>query len=139
MSSEAPRPVQPTPGPGHPPPRRGVPMIIGLVIGLVVGAGVLGAVWALSEPSGAEADAEAVCGVIARTPVPTSAKAMSQMSEEDYRRWAVAEVGPSFAEQNPDLKPLAEALQDIHPAIQQFDFEKAAAAVERAKELCGDL
>lgn len=139
MSFDAPQPIQPTPGPGHPPPRRGVPMIVGLVIGLVVGAGALGAVWALSGPSGAAADAEAVCGVIERTPVPSSAKAMSEMSEEDYRRWAVAEVGPSFAKQDPDLKPLAEALQDIHPAIQQFDFDKAKAAAERAKELCGDL
>ena len=139
MSNEMPSPVHQPAGHDSQPRRRGVPLVIGLVIGLVVGAGVTGLVWTLSEPSGAAADAEAVCGVIERTPVPSSAKAMADMSEEDSRRWAVAEVGPSFAAQDPDLEPLAEALQEIHPAIQQFDFEKAAAAVDRAKEQCGDL
>jgi len=134
MSYQAPQPV-------HPTPRRGVPLIIGLVIGLVVGAGVVGVVWTLNTPSdsNAKADAEAVCGVIARTPAPSSAEAMKDMAPEDYRRWGVAEVGPSLAKAEAELKPLAEAMQDILPAVQRFDFEQAKTAVDRVKQLCGEL
>ena len=122
---------------------RAVPLVIGLVIGLVVGAGALGLAWMLSGSGGsdpdAEADAKAVCGVIERTRVPENAKAMEDIPLEEFRRWAVTEVGPSIAKRDPELKPLADAMRDIYPAIQRFDLEKANDAIDRVKEICADL
>lgn len=135
--STPPPPAQPSP----PAPRR-VGLLAGLVIGLVVGAAAVGVAWAISASTGsdgAEADAEAVCGVIERTPVAKDAKDMKNISLEDVRRWGVAEVGPSLAKQNPDLKPLGDAMQKVLPSIQRFDIEKANEAIDQVKELCADL
>jgi hypothetical protein len=48
----------------YPPPRGQVrPLILGLVVGPLVGAGAVGLIWTAGEPSGANADAAAVCGI----------------------------------------------------------------------------
>jgi hypothetical protein len=135
-----PPPGQPQPGYGYPPPRRRTgPLVVAVVIGLVVGAGAVGLTWLLSTPSDADADAAAVCGVLDRTPVPTDEKSMESISEEDFRRWAIAEVGPSMAKRDPDLEPLADALGKILPAIQRFEIDEARKSIDRAAELCDDL
>jgi hypothetical protein len=135
-----PPPGQPSPGYGYPPTRRRTaPLVVAVVIGLVVGAGAVGLTWLLSTPSDAEADAVAVCGVLDRTPVPTDEKSMESISEEDFRRWAISEVGPSMAKRDPDLEPLADALGKILPSIQRFDIDEAKKAIARATELCDDL
>ena len=129
----------PPPAYGHqpaygPPARRGQPLILGLVLGVLVGAGILGLVWALSGSSGAEADAEAVCGVVARTEIPGRDTPL-----EDLRRWGVAEVGPSMAEQNSAYKPLADALEKALNAMHQFDTDEMTDSVRRVRELCADI
>jgi hypothetical protein len=134
------------PGQGRPaPPRRGGNLVIGLVLGLLFGGAAVGVAWAITASSGSgadpdpRADAEAVCGVIERTKVPQNAGSMKDLSLEDIRRWGVAEVGPSLAEQDPELKPLAEAMEKVLPAIQRFDVEQAKAAIDRVKQRCADL
>jgi hypothetical protein len=146
MTYPPPGPTQPpgppppgSPQPGYRPPRRTGPLVVAVVAGLVVGAGAVGLAWLLSAPNDAEADAAAVCGVLDRTPVPKDAKSMEDISAEDFRRWAVAEVGPSMAKRDPDLKPLADALGKILPSIQRFDIEEARKAIDRATELCDDV
>jgi hypothetical protein len=83
---------------------------------------------------GVEADAEAVCGIIERTPPYTE-----DASVEELRRWGVTEVGPSLAAQDAKYKPLADALTEALEAIQQFDREGMDRSVDRVKELCEDL
>jgi hypothetical protein len=134
-----PPPGTPSPGYGHPPRRRTAPLVVALVVGLVVGAGAIGLTWMLSAPSDAEADAAAVCGILERTPALTDEKSMEDISQEDFRRWAVSEVGPSMAKRDPDLKPLADALGKILPSVQRFDIDGAKKAINRANELCDDL
>jgi hypothetical protein len=51
----------------------------------------------------------------------------------------VAEVGPSLAKQDPELKPLAEAMEKVLPAIQRFDIEQAKDAIDQVKGHCADL
>ncbi|HEY0447826.1 hypothetical protein, partial [Actinophytocola sp.] len=114
----------PPPGyaPGYPPPRRGGrSLVLGLVLGLVVGAGGLGLAWALSSrgSGGVRADAQAVCGVVERTAVPTK-----DTSLEDFRRWGIAEVGPSLAKQDATYQPLADELAKASDAVGAFDFDK---------------
>jgi hypothetical protein len=140
--SESTPPAQPVP----PTPRRAGGLLAGLILGVAVGAAAVGVAWAFSASTGSDgpeadpvADAEAVCGVIERTPVAKDAKDMENLSLEDIRRWGVAEVGPSLAKQNPDLKPLGDAMQKVLPAIQTFDIEKANEAIDQVKELCADL
>jgi hypothetical protein len=117
-----------------PPARRGQPLILGLVLGVLVGAGILGLFWALSGSSGAKADAEAVCGVVSRTELPGKDTPL-----EHLRRWGVAEVGPSMAEQNSAYKPLADALEKAVHAMRQFDTEEMTDSVQRVRDLCADI
>lgn len=134
---------QPQPAPGYPvrqPTNHSGPkvwrngLLVGLVIGLVIGAGALGLAWALSGSDGAQADAEAVCGVVSRTPEITEDSPV-----EDFRRWGVAEVGPSLAEQDSRYEPLNEALERAMRAMQEFDTEELRASTDRVRQLCDDL
>jgi len=128
------------PPPPHPeppsPPRRGVrPLLLGLLVGLVVGAGAVGLAWALSGSDGVEADAEAMCGIVERTP-PLS----EDISQLEVRRWAVVEVAPSLAEADPRYQPLADTFADAINAFRaELDVERAQELVDRALRLCEEL
>jgi hypothetical protein len=145
MSDNVPPAYPPQPGPPVPR-RRGGNLLVGLVLGLVFGAAAMGVAWAITASSGSDdgtadpkADAEAVCGVVERSRVPKDAKDMKNLTLEDIRRWGVAEVGPSLAKQDPGLKPLADALEKVLPAIQRFDIEQAKDAIDQVKGHCADL
>ncbi len=138
-----PPPGSQPPGYGYPPPsapsgRAGV-LVLGLVAGLVLGAGALGLAWALSGPGGGSggdphADAVAVCGIVERTKTPDLDTPL-----EDLRRWGVSELGPSMAKQDPDLKPLADALERTYNAIRRLDTKEIDASVDKVRQLCADL
>ncbi len=109
-------------------------VIIGLVIGLVFGAGIASLVWALaSDSDGGSDDVSAVCGVVERTRVPDEDTPI-----EELRRWSVGEVMPSVVKENPEYRPLADALQEAVRSMQQFDFDAMRAAIDRAKGFCAD-
>lgn len=141
---------QPQPAPGYPAPPPPNPrgprvwrngLLVGLVIGLVIGAGALGLAWTLSGSDSAgetsadpAADAEAVCGIVARTPTITE-----DTPVDELRRWGVGEVGPSLADQDPTYEPLNEALQRAMRAMQRFDVNELREATDQVKQLCDDL
>jgi hypothetical protein len=126
-------PAQPPPPPRAPRSwRTGV--YVGLVGGIVAGAAAVGLTWMLSGSDGVEADAEAVCGIIERTPAFTT-----DVASEDLRRLAVADVGPSLAKQDPEYRPLADALTRMLDSMQQFDEEEMKRSSDQVKELCDDL
>lgn len=126
--------------PGQPPPNPQGPrvwrngLLVGLVIGLVIGAGVVGLVWAMSGSDGAEADAEAVCGIVERTP-----RITEDTPTEELRRLGVAEVMPSITEQDDRYQPLADTLDRALRALRQFDLDELDESVNRATQLCGEL
>jgi len=118
-----------------PPARRGPrPWLVGLLAGLVLGAGGLGLVWALSGSDGIEADAEAVCGIVDRSVIPTE-----DTPPDEFRRWGVSEVAVSMAERDAKYQPLADELDKALRAMQTFDFDEMGKAANRAKEICDDL
>jgi hypothetical protein len=134
-------PGYPQPPAGYPPPgqhprpiSRIKPLILGLVVGLVIGAGVLGLVWTVSVPDGAKADAEAVCGILERTDLPDKDVPM-----EELRRWSAADVGPSLAKEDPDLKALGDALEKVYVSIRTLDRAEMESATAEVKEQCDDL
>lgn len=149
MTDQPPVPNQPGPHqpdptdpgvPAHPAPASGpvrswrTGLYVGLIGGIVAGAAVVGLTWALSGSDGVDADAEAVCGIIERTPAYTE-----DASEEDMRRWGVTEVGPSLAAQDAKYQPLADALSEALERVRQFDLEGMEDTVARVNELCDDL
>jgi hypothetical protein len=112
-------------------------LLVGLVIGLVIGAGALGLAWALSGSDGGEgaaADAEAVCGIVERTPPLTE-----DTPSEDMRRLAVAEVAVSMAKQDHKYQPLADTLEQAVQSWQQFEFDEVERSMAKAKQLCDEL
>lgn len=125
-----PQPALPDPGG----PGRAQLLLFGLLAGLVLGAGVLALAWAVSASDGVDADAEAVCGIIERTEIPTE-----DTSEEELRRWGVTEVAPSLVARDPEYRTLAEALERAARAVRNFDRDEIEEATTRARELCADL
>src|SRR5690349_19578269 len=72
----------------QPPSRSKRAILLTALAGLVVGAGGVGLAWALtgkSEATGTDADARAVCGILARTPDPVN---FDQFGLPDAQRWA---------------------------------------------------
>ena len=112
-------------------------LVLGVLVGLVVGAGGVGLAWGLSGSSGAAADADAVCGIILRTP--DLPEKPDDITLEYTQRWAVSEVAESIAKGDATYRPLADALGDVLTSLRNFRTDDMRTAMGRARQICEDL
>jgi hypothetical protein len=112
-------------------------LLLGLALGLVVGAGGVGLAWGFSTGSGAKADAEAVCGIIARTPDP--ADNVRDINLQYAQRWTIGEVVASIAATDGTYKPLANALREVQTSLRTLRPDKMRVAIDKARQACDDL
>ncbi|OQO91180.1 hypothetical protein B1813_17025 [Saccharomonospora piscinae] len=140
--SHLPPPPFPPAAPPTPKPRRGVPLVFGLVAGVLVGAGGIGLTWWLTTPSdggGADADARAACEIADRT----STVDVREDSAANLHRWgAVVSLAAAAAEPGEKYDSLYEALNK--PLLifrQQYDTDSPeyAEAMQAAREACAAL
>jgi hypothetical protein len=114
--------------------------VVAALAGLVVGGGGVGLALALSgtaEPTGTDADARAVCGILARTPDPVN---FDQFGLPDQQRWAAAaDLSSAIAAVNARYKPLADALTEAQTAVEQLNLPTVRSAAGKARQLCASL
>jgi hypothetical protein len=124
----------------QPPSRSKRAIVVAVLAGLVIGGGGVGLAWALtakSDPTGTDADAQAVCGILARTPDPVN---FDQFGLADAERWAAAgNLADAVAAVNARYRPLADALRDAHNAVTQLDLPNVRSAAGKARQLCANL
>lgn len=112
-------------------------LLLGLIIGLVVGAGGVGLAWGFSGGSGDNADADAVCGIVRRTPDPSAN--FRDISLEYVQRWSISDVAASLAKTNATYQPLADALREVTTTIRVLDLDKMREAIGKARSACDNL
>jgi hypothetical protein len=111
-------------------------LLLGLALGLVVGAGGVGLAWGLGS-SGGGTDAEAVCGIVARTPDPPDD--FRDLSIEYVRRWSISDVAESIAAADGTYRPLADALRGVVRSLRTLDPDEMRTSIADAREACDDL
>jgi hypothetical protein len=126
--------------PGSPSAGRVRTVVLAAVAGLVVGGGGVALAWALtgkSAATGTDADAQAVCGILGRTPDPTN---FDQFGLPSAERWAAAaNLADAVAAANSRYKPLANALAEAHTAVEQLNLPAVRAAAGKARQICAGL
>jgi hypothetical protein len=114
--------------------------VVAALAGLIIGGGGVGLVWTLSgtsDPTGTDADAKAVCGILARTPDPVN---FDQFGLPEQQRWAAAaDLSGAVAAVNARYKPLSDALTEAQNAVAQLNLPAVRSAAGKARQLCASL
>ncbi len=118
-------------------------MVVAAVVGVLLGAAGMGGAWLLTSTSGGEsgaaADAELACELVARTPEIS----MTEDDVSDLHRWGAAStLAMAAAEADPSYERLAETLRKpVH--VVQRTFEAGGPEYEQAmrdaQAACADL
>lgn len=111
---------------------------MGLLVGLVAGAGGVGLAWGFSGGgSGDSADANAICGIVQRTPDPPAK--LEDVSLEYLQRWSISDLAVSIAKTNATYQPLADALHEVSGSFRILDFDRMREAIGKARTACDNL
>jgi hypothetical protein len=140
MSFPPPNRYAPLADPPPRPPRRRLPVVLGLVAGLIIGGGGVGLGWLLSsgpaEPSGPAAEAAAACTAIRGAALPAGG---ADVTETSARRWVGAgELAGAAAAADPRYRQLGDALGTVEHAVETLDTgsDRTQDAVRQAQAIC---